>query len=625
MHPINLFGSILLTLWALPSIAAFSQTSRTKPGGEKWAILIGIDDYLNAGDLKYCGADQRSLKEQLVRSGFNEAQVYLLHDEAKDRKLTPYKTNIERQLKTVLGFAERGDFILLAFSGHGVHFNKVSYLCPGDAKLDDPSTLISMDWVYEQLGKSKADLRLVMVDACRNDPRPEGQRSMSPKELREGTRQFVETSDQRLPEGIVLLHSCSEGEVSQEDKDFGHGVFMHYILEGLAGSADQDGDQVVTFNELVRYSSRETKIFVEKRYNDSQRPKLKGNLAGDVLDFGLASLRAASARPPAIPNVPRQPAFEVESLVTNSLGLQLKLIPKGTFLMGSTETKADLKRMGISLYDTLDISDEQPQHKVEISRDFYMSAYEVTLSQFLQYYNADKIRHKTDAEKDGKGGWGYDGNNFEQKPNYVAWNTGWNQPVEQYMNHPVVNVSWNDAVSFCEWLTTTERTSSRIKRDQAYTLPTEAQWEYACRGGSTQSTLFSFGNNAEDFVRNGNVLDAEYAKKAPNFPYGDPIRGNDGYVFTAPVGKYRANGFGLYDMHGNVFEWCLDVYDSKAYASRSGVTKDPVASTGGSYRVYRGGSWRGAPVHCRSASRRRGSPEFRINYLGFRVVLQSVR
>ncbi|MDZ4851292.1 MAG: caspase family protein, partial [Pirellulaceae bacterium] len=307
---------------SLPTLSGLAQApAGKKSSGEKWAILIGIDDYLNAGDLKYCGADQRSLKDQLIRSGFDERQVFLLDDEAKDRKLLPFKANVERQLQTVLGFAERGDFILLAFSGHGVHFNKVSYLCPIDAKLDDPSTLISMDWVYEQLGKSKADLRLVMVDACRNDPRPEGQRSMSPKELREGTRQFVETSDQRLPEGIVLLHSCSEGEVSQEDKDFGHGVFMHYVLEGLAGKADKDGDQIVSFNELVRYTSKETKLFVEKRYNDSQRPKLKGNLTGDVLDFGLSSLL----------NAPRQPQHDApaseqrRSEFSNSLGM--KLVP----------------------------------------------------------------------------------------------------------------------------------------------------------------------------------------------------------------------------------------------------------------------------------------------------------
>ena len=187
----------------------------------------------------------------------------------------------------------------------------------------------------------------------------------------------------------------------------------------------------------------------------------------------------------------------------------------------------------------------------------------------------------------------------------------------------LVNVSWNDSVSFCGWLTERERLSGRIRRDQAYTLPSEAQWEYACRGGSKLSKQFSFGNDGQQMIKFGNIKDAEFAKKLKN-PYGDPITGNDGYVFTSPVGKFQANAFGLYDMHGNVWEWCQDVYDAKAYEGRSGVTKDPVFLKEGSYRVFRGGSWRGAPVYCRSAFRDWYTPDYRFLNLGFRVALQSV-
>ena len=107
--------------------------------------------------------------------------------------------------------------------------------------------------------------------------------------------------------------------------------------------------------------------------------------------------------------------------------------------------------------------------------------------------------------------------------------------------------------------------------------------------------------------------------------FGDPITGNDGYVFTAPIGSFQANGFGLYDIHGNVWEWCQDVYDAKVYSSRGSVTNNPVVSSGGSDRVNRGGSWSGAPVYCRSAYRIWITPAIRFNFLGFRVSLSSVQ
>jgi len=253
-----------------------------------------------------------------------------------------------------------------------------------------------------------------------------------------------------------------------------------------------------------------------------------------------------------------------------------------------------------------------------------MGTHEVTLGQFLQYYHADKVNHKTDAEKDGKGGSGYDGTNFDKKPNYVAWNTGWNKPVDQYMNHPVVNVSWNDSVQFCTWLSKKERTAGRIRSNQEYTLPTEAQWEYACRGGSNRSQQFSFGDAVSSLVKYANVGDMTAKKRfGGNWNFNHELE--DGFAFTAPVGSYPANGFGLYDMHGNVFEWCEDVYDSKVYGSRSSVTKDPLVSSEGSLRVNRGGGWFNAPVYCRSALRFWSRPDYRVYDLGFRVSLSSVR
>ena len=578
---------------------------KEKAQNEKWAVLIAVDDYLNAGDLKYCGADQRAMKERLIKSGFDERQVYLLHDDATDKKLLPFKANIERQLQTVLSFAERGDFVLVAFSGHGVHFNKVSYLCPTDAKLDDPNSLISMDWVYDKLSKSKADLRLVMVDACRNDPRPPGQRSLSSDEVREGTRAFVETTDKRLPEGIVLLNSCSEGEVSQEDEKLGHGVFMHFVLQGLAGQADKDGDQKVTFNELVRYTSKETKLHVEKRYNDSQRPKVKGNLTGEVFDFELASLSATPSRP-TLPNVPV--TANGAKTITNSVGLSLTLIPAGDFEMGSPETPDELLRR-FPYGKRESVVDEQPVHKVKLTKSFYMGTYEVTLGQFLKFYH--DASYKTDSEKDGKGGWGYDPNNkgnpFEEKAKYRPWSWGFEGQTNE---HPVVNVSWNDAHAFCEWL-------SR-KEGKTYRLPTEAEWEYACRAG-TKSRYWN-SSDPEELVSIDNVWDssANSRFRTANWTPQNFVNSNDGYAFSAPVGRFKPNPFGVYDMHGNVAEWCEDWYDENYYGKSP--PEDPKGAASGSSRVIRGGGWSLFAVLCRAAGRNEDSPSSRYHGVGFRVV-----
>ena len=521
--------------------------------GEKWAILIAVDDYLNASDLKFCGADQRAMKERLIKSGFDERQVYLLHDEATDKKLLPFKANIERQLQTVLSFAEKGDFVLVAFSGHGVHLDKISYLCPTDAKLDDPNSLISMDWVYDRLTQSKADLRLVMVDACRNDPRPPGQRALSNAEVRAGTRAFVETTDKRLPEGILLLNSCSEGEVSQEDEKFGHGVFMHFVLEGLAGQADKDGDKKVTFNELVRYTSKETKLFVEKRYNDSQRPKLKGNLTGDVLDFELASLSV-----PRRPDPPKPLPANAPKTLTNSIAMKFTLIPAGEFEMG----------------DEI----QSPVHRVRISQPFYLGVYEVTQAQYEQVMGTSPSWFSKTGDGKGK---------------VLGLDTK-DCPVEQ--------VSWHDAQEFCQKLSA--RNSESVRR---YRLPTEAEWEYACRAGT--KTKFHFGD----------VLNGDRANVNGNSPEGTTTKGPN-LEHTTSVGRYSANAFGLYDMHGNVFEWSEDNVDSAAYSKRSSLTIDPLITNNANHHFSRGGSWDLAAVNALSAHRFSSHATMRHTNIGFRVV-----
>ena len=246
--------------------------------------------------------------------------------------------------------------------------------------------------------------------------------------------------------------------------------------------------------------------------------------------------------------------------ITNSIGMKLKLIPAGSFQMGSPESEEN--RDG-----------DEEQHQVRLSQPFYLGVYEVTQAEYEQFM----------------------GKNLS----YFSSNGRGNDQVQgkKTRRFPVEQVSWNDAVEFCKKLS--------AKEGRTYRLPTEAEWEYACRAGTT--TLFHFGS----------TLNGGKANVDGNFPYGTEEKGP--YLKrTTTVGSYSLNAFGLYDMHGNVWEWCQDWY-GKDYYDKSPTT-DPTGPSSGSSRVLRGGSWGNHPSLARSANRARRTPFFRnINY-GFRVV-----
>lgn len=277
-------------LGADPKAAATKGERRV---ASRWAILVGVDDYAEAEKLRYSGADMRELAKQLVIAGFPQQQVFLLDDKADDSKYRPLKVNIERQLDLVLGLVEREDLVVVAFSGHGVHIDTKSFLCPTEARLTEPGTLISLDTVYERLNKCPAALKLLLVDACRNDPRVGGQKSLGkPTEV---IKQFA-SSLEHPPEGILLLSSCAPGQVSMEESEFGHGVFMNYVLDGLRGQADSDKNGHVSLLELYKYANRETKLHVARRYNGYQTPALKGDIADDFdLTVATVNLQVADA------------------------------------------------------------------------------------------------------------------------------------------------------------------------------------------------------------------------------------------------------------------------------------------------------------------------------------------
>lgn len=261
----------------------------------------------------------------------------------------------------------------------------------------------------------------------------------------------------------------------------------------------------------------------------------------------------------------------------NKPSIEWAEIPAGTFTMGSPASEVDSINNAI-------------QHEVTLSA-FKMSKHEVTVAQFKAFVDATK--YVTDAEK---GALGVEGSvilmgkksEFKAGVNWKCDVNGNPRPESEY-HHPVLHVSWNDAVAFAQWM--------------GCRLPTEAEWEYASRAGST--TPFNTGENITTAQANYN---GNYPYK--NYPKG-AYRNN-----TTPVGSFESNAWGLYDMHGNVFEWCSDWFgDYSTYAQ-----SHPKGPRKGSFRVSRGGGWNSNAQYCRSAFRSSFNPSFRCNNVGFRLV-----
>lgn len=266
--------------------------------------------------------------------------------------------------------------------------------------------------------------------------------------------------------------------------------------------------------------------------------------------------------------------------------------------------------MGAADSDPESTLHEQPAHKIEFDVPFYIGAYEVTVAQFRQFVAATGYR--TEAERDGVGGWGYDQSTrrFAREGLRYTWkDTGF----EQKGQHPVVNVTWSDAVAFCEWLS---------GKDGAHTfrLPTEAEWEYAARGGTT--TIYSHGESRTKLIGKENVADKSLVLVLAREPAELAVINQaapwvDRFPFAAQVGSFKPNPFGLYDMHGNVTEWVEDWYDEEKYVK--GGSTPPKKGT---QKVYRGGSWAYGSGNARSTVRHRFSPSDRWCHLGFRIVAE---
>jgi formylglycine-generating enzyme required for sulfatase activity len=300
---------------------------------------------------------------------------------------------------------------------------------------------------------------------------------------------------------------------------------------------------------LVGYTVYQTQKEIDKVF-DAQ-PKAQRLF---VLPPGPGGPVQAEVKPP------RQ-ADEEKDLITNSIGTKLKLVPAGSFLMGASSDDGD---------DASTI--EKPRHKVTITKPFYLGMFEVTQNEYRQVMNENP--------------------SFFKKAEIL----------------PVESVSWYATVKFCNKLSEREGRKPYYKivgetvtilSGKGYRLPTEAEWEYACRAGST--TKHPFGNNDGDL--------SAYAW------FGESPLGE-----THLVGQKKANRWGFYDMQGNVQEWCQDLYSTDYYTFSPELDPPgPATAPKGVFRVFRGGSWRFNAEECRPANRQGVSPGHEFMFLGFRL------
>jgi formylglycine-generating enzyme required for sulfatase activity len=507
--------------------------SSTVAAADKFALLVGITRYehrlMNSPPLRYPEADADAVAQALEQGGY---RVQVL--KGKDATLVAIRNALDNFTKQ----SSADGVALIGLFGHGVQYGETAYFCPwntdvrtvpdenGKPRLDkngspmlepDPSTLISMRELLDAMTKSKAGSRILLADCCRNDP--------SVARGRNAFGSSLTTKD--LPEGTAALFACSRDEQAFEHDEWKHGAFTQAFLNQLKNPTTRS----LRAGTLAEQMHDDVLEMVQDKVQKTQTVTY---IAAGVVDLQLKP--RGTSRPQQL---------------SNSIGQDLVLIPAGSFLMGSPEGEPGRE------------SDEGPQHRVEITKAFYMGRTEVTQGQWRGVMGTEPWKGESRVQEG-------------------------EQNAASYIN-------WDDATEFCRRLSQRE--------GKTYRLPTEAEWEYACRAGTT--TRFHFGDDESQL--------GEYAWFDGNAYYKDE-------KYAHRVGQKKPNPFGLYDLHGNVYEWCGDWYDSDYYASSP--LRDPRGPNSGSSRVLRGGSWRHEPYYVRCAYRSSGTPDDRNYGPGFRVVLE---
>lgn len=267
----------VITVWLLGLFLTRPHPAGAQPGAaneaKSYAVLVGVEGYFHRDlrGLKYPVNDVTALSEVLKTSGY---EVVLLSDATgeEDKSLAPTKENIDREIRKTLRRCRPQDTVILAFAGHGLQFtgSKDAFFCPQDARpfADETESLVSISGIYRELERSFAGVKIIMVDACRNDPDPGRGRGIDAD------------SSPRPPKGVAALFSCSAGQRAFEHDDLKHGVFFHHVLKGFSGDGS-DGRGNVTFYSLAQYLSESVPQTMRQLFpGREQLPNVKADLQG---------------------------------------------------------------------------------------------------------------------------------------------------------------------------------------------------------------------------------------------------------------------------------------------------------------------------------------------------------
>jgi formylglycine-generating enzyme required for sulfatase activity len=569
-HPVSRLAAFAVAgLFAVAAALPFVLAQ--PPAARRYAILVGVKAYNHADlpDLEFTERDVEELAALLEPAGY---RVTLLTTAAgqKDEARRPTLANIQKAVDKALADVTKHDTVLVALAGHGYQpdDSKESYFCPLDAKPKNKQTLLPLASLIEKMTDSGAGVKLLLVDACRNDP-----------EAGRGRRGVDGSRVEALPTGVAALFSCSTGQRAYETKKAGggHGVFFHCVLEGLRGKAGRNDRGEVTWNRLAEYVQENVEGKAREWLGEEakQVPNEVKNLSGRspvvlevkrdrplLLDCreGVRAEKVREAQEAWAKYLGRKVEEEVE--IADGVKMTFVLIPPGKFRMGSPRGEQDYLTKTYFEGKRPDWLDEETLHEVTLTEPFDLGKTEVTQAQYQALGLDNPSRFK-----------------------------GADRPVE--------TVSWEEASAWAEQLT------KKRGDKHLYRLPAEAEWEYSCRGGRSSSQPFGIGD--------GRALSSREANFNGNFPYGGADKGP--YLeATRAVGSYKANALGLYDMHGNVWEWCQDWYGPYP----NGAVTNPTGPAEGSFRVFRGGSWIFSGWYCRAANRVGFVPVNRGD-LGFRL------
>jgi len=446
----------------------------------------------------------------------------------------------------------RSEIGLFYFAGHGAEVKGINYLIPVRHDIREASEI--------QFNAVDAGFILAKMEAAENPMNililDACRNNPFARSFRSATRGLAKMD---APPGTIIAYATAPGGVA-EDGNGRNGTYTASLISHLK----QPGFH-------VRDVFNRTGLAVMSQTRKSQVPWISASpipdyyLAGEVLPMPPVPVVRPADSGPAPGDIWTEPGT----------GMEFVRVPGGCFRMGQTHGERHylIKAGGAQEYQKY-YSDELPRHEVCLD-GFWMGRYEVTNRQFRQF----RPDHDSGTYK------GRDLNSPDQ---------------------PVVNVSWADARAFARWL--------GEKSGKALALPTEAQWEYAARGGTT--AMRYWGESDEKACLHANVYDITgHAQLGFKWAH---LHCDDGYGVTAPVGRYTANPFGLYDMLGNVYEWCRDVYDSKAYEKHG--RKNPLINSGSQDRVLRGGSLSSEPGLVRLADRSGFVPSKQGVNFGFRLV-----